>query len=164
MSGIRMAGRKLHDVPDEVVLVSLREDLTEFCDGPWWACVALSDGRMVLRGANEDVPTPPIDVVEKMIDVSILLNEKAHMGGHWVLAWADEELTVFWRDRDGDLQFTNTFDEPWVRIMRWPALEFAGRAAAAWDKWSDMRKALEWDPKQMVKRAQGQRTPRDRLS
>ena len=133
----RKIGQRLHDVPTHIVFSRLATDLTEYSSGPWWACVALSDGTLCMRGQIDGMAPPPGDVVEKMVEITVMLNRELHLRGHWVSAWADNEIAVFWRDGDGDLQFTQTFAEPWVRIRDWPVTEFAQRAQAAWSQWYD---------------------------
>jgi hypothetical protein len=127
---------KSHKVPDHIVVRHLIDDLDEYCDGPWSAVLIKSNGAGILRCAA-GAPSVPGDVAEKMIAIADMLNRELHFEGHWVVAWADSEITLLWRDIDGDLQFTNTFAEPWARVRNWPVTEFVQRAQLAWSRWHD---------------------------
>lgn len=157
-------GQRLHNVSREIVVASLRDDLDSECTGPWFAVVMHADGSGIMRGTREDTKPPPDDVLARMIDLSVMMNRDMHMDGHWIVLWSNHTLLAFWRDGDGDLQFTWGVDEPWVRIRHWPTLEFATRASFAWDRWKEHMKRHQFSAAQAHKRALGEAAPTVRLS
>ena len=156
-------GQRLHNVERDTVTASLREDLDEMCAGPWFAVVMHADGSGFMRGRTETTPAPPEEPLARMMDLAVVLNRDMHMDGHWIVLWANHTLSAYWRDRDGDLQCTWDVDEPWARIRLWPTLEFAGRAALAWDRWEEHMKRHQFSPAQAHKRALGETAPMVRL-
>jgi hypothetical protein len=156
-------GQRLHNVERETVTASLREDLDSECAGPWFAVVMHADGSGFMRGTSDFTPPPPEEPLARMIDLAVMLNRAMHMDGHWIVVWSNHMLSAYWRDGDGDLQFTWGVDEPWVRISRWETMRFATRAAYAWDRWKEHMRRQQFSPTQAHKRALGEAAPLVRL-
>lgn len=153
-------GQALHRIPDMIVHARLVEDLDDLCEGAsWYACVLRMDGTGALRGRSDTSRKPEQDVLDTMVDLAKRLNRDLHHDGHWIVYWADEQLGVIWRDRDGDMQFDLTFSEPWHRVKAWGAVDLAERSEAAWAGNAELRRADESESSQKHKRALGEAPP-----
>lgn len=156
----------LHWLPPERVITRLREDLAEASDGAdWYACVLFGDGSGILRPQHALVPPPPEEVVDRMIEFVGMTNRDIHHGGHWVALWADDLMHFLWRDIDGDMHLTNTFDEPWVRVRLSTTLHMVERAEACWLMWQEHMIRQDIASNQKYRRALGEAPPaRNRMS
>ncbi|CAB4144177.1 hypothetical protein UFOVP469_16 [uncultured Caudovirales phage] len=146
-----------HRVPPPIVQARLREDLDETVEGAWWSFVIYDDGRAALVPQSPFAPRPPLSAEARMMEIGVMLNRELHHNGHWVVAWADGQINILWRDGDGDLQFVDTFDETWARIRRWPATTFVQSAERAWQRWRDHTLTAELKRGEMYRRALGER-------
>lgn len=133
---IQFSVDRSHNASDANAVRRLIDDLDEHCEGPWTAVLIKSNGRGIMRGTHGAPPVPG-DVAERLIDLATMLNKELHLEGHWIVAWAGDEIVLLWRDGDGDLHFTINFAEPWARVRHWPVTDFVQRAAGAWEKWHD---------------------------
>lgn len=149
-------GQSLHRVPDEIATASVVEQIRQFADGPWYACLMRANGRGTLRGESDTARRPPEEMVDTMLRLAVLLNREMHHDGHWVLFTSSGHITAFWRDRDGDVHFEITFDEPWSRFRAWPTQRFAQQCEAAYTAWADRLHMIEARGDKTIKAALGQ--------
>lgn len=125
-------GRRLHRVEDRMVIENLAPQIEFAGEGAeWYAVVLRSDGRGVLRGRTEQTPVPPQDVLDRMVELAVLLNRDLHYGGHWVVFWADDRLQALYRDCNGHGLAAVNYDDPWARVSQWPASDMAERCEKA---------------------------------
>lgn len=149
----------LHKVPDNLVLVDLANQLTEEFGSDWYVVIAFSNGAFTRRGETDFGPLPDAEIRERMIDVALLLNKDVAHGGHWVVAWANSPkcLCALWRDADGDMQIPIYLDEPWPRVRKMTAAQFAQSCEEAHVIWLEhMYAVLELKPEETIKLAQGE--------
>lgn len=160
MPTIYNAGRRLHRLPPEIVLASLREDIADACESEaWLAAVAFSDGKILLMGAHPAIILPAPDQMEKMLEVAHLANQECDHDGHWVVAWAGGQMHAFWRDRDGDMQVTQTFVDTWARLKDWPREVWVEILDGCYDKGMAQLRIPEIKPGQTYRRALGEKKP-----
>lgn len=162
MSGatIYHAGRRLHRLPPEIVLAGIREDVTDACEtASWLAAIAFADGKIILLGNHPGIILPMPEQIEKMLEVAHIANRECHHDGHWVVAWAEGHMHAFWRDRDGDMQLTQTFVETWARLKDWPREVWVDILDGCYDKGMEQLRIPETKGKHTYKRALGERRP-----
>ena len=125
-------GRALHMVPDEIVIRRLQSDIEYTAEGAdWYAVVLLANGIGSIRGRGVKSPAPPEDVLERMVDLAVMLNREVHFGGHWVVFWADDRMHALYRDGQGNGLVSQKFDDPWARVKAWPVTDMAERCETA---------------------------------
>jgi hypothetical protein len=154
----------LHRLSDEIVMAGLvfprnplsfafEADIPGGYGHGWYACVMFSDGRGTLRGESQITALPPEDIADRLYYLAVRLNRDEHRGGHWVTLWAKGCINAFWRDRDGDLQFSIGFDDAWPRMRHLTVDEFASRCIAAHDEWREQMKQIDASNMPTFKRA-----------
>ena len=125
-------GRRLHRVDDGLVILNLATQIEFAGEGAeWYAVVLRSDGRGVLRGRTEQTPAPPQDVLDRMVELAVLLNRELHYGGHWIVFWADDRMQALYRDGNGHGLAVVNYDDPWPRIAPIPVNDLAERCEKA---------------------------------
>lgn len=155
------AGRRLHRVPDGVVIASLRDQLTrEVGTTGWYAVVFFSDGRGVARGAHPGVPEPDITTLQLMAGIAIAINRHEARDGHWVVALNDREgeIVALWRDGDGDAQLAWEIGAP-ASLIDWTEIHLAAQAAQAIDTWKEQHARVDVRPSQKRRFALERRRP-----
>lgn len=153
------AGQRLHDVPNEIVIAGLREQLDKHVGPGWWAMVLYSDGRGLGRGKHGGVRSPAQPLYDRIRGFAIALNRELHCGGHWVLALNKaQEIHCLWRDADGDLHgCMEVVGDGREKIENWKDADILPLGAKALAMISAKLEQLELRPDQQVKRAQGER-------
>lgn len=125
-------GRRLHRVDDGFVTRNLIAAIEFAGEGAeWYAVVLRSDGRGTMRGRTEKTPQPPQDVLDRMVELAVLLNADMHRGGHWVVFWADDRMHALYRDAAGHGLAAVNFDDPWARVCQWPLTDLAEKCEKA---------------------------------
>ncbi len=160
---IENTGRQLHKLPNEIVMVRLREDIDYACESSdWFAAVALSDGKIVMVPSSRMVTAllRPGHQTEKIAEIARIANGECHHGGHWVVAWSDGEIHALWRDADGDMQLTNTFPDTWERLSSMHPVDWVEALEACMAEAKARFKELSLKDKHKFMRAQGERRPR----
>lgn len=149
----------LHKVPDEIVLAQLREDIDEACETTdWHAAIAFSDGRIVLAASHFATGLARQDHLDKIAEIARIANRDCANGGHWVIAFADDTIHGLWRDKDGDMQLTNSFAEPWRTLSARTGPRWVEVLDACWTKAMQMLRDQGLKPEHQIKRAQGERS------
>lgn len=143
-------GVYLHRVKDEVVAKDALADIeaqTETDD--YFAALAFSDGRILLRPARRGMPAIPVDVAEKLIECAKISNRDLHHDGHWLWAAGDGYLTAIYRDAAGDLWFENTFSDTWARLRHMPSVAWVERLEWCWKEARARYRGLDLKPEQL---------------
>jgi len=144
-------GRKLHNVADDAVERNAREDIAEFTEtDDWFAAIAFSDGRILLRPAHKGMPGIPQEVADRLVEVATISNRELHHDGHWLWACGDGYLTAIFRDRDGAAWFENTFSETWARLRRMDKIEWVSTLEACWQEARARFRNLGLKPEQLL--------------
>jgi hypothetical protein len=124
--------KRLHLVADEIAVRGLKENIEFTAEGAeWYAVVMFGNGLGIMRGRGERTAPPPADVLDRMVDLAVLLNREMHYGGHWVVFWADDRMHALYRDAGGNGLVSQKFDDPWVRVQTWPLTDLAERCEVA---------------------------------
>ena len=125
-------GRRLHWVDDGLVILNLATQIEFAGEGAeWYAVVLRSDGRGMMRGRTEQTPPPPQDVLDRMVELAVLVNRELHYGGHWIVFWADDRMQALYRDGNGHGLAVVNYDDPWPRIAPIPVNDLAERCEKA---------------------------------
>ena len=149
-------GKYLHNVPNDIAMAAVRDQLDSQFPQGWWACVLLSDGRGTLCPDGKTRNSPGLAQQDRIVSVCLMLNKDLHHDGHWIGAWSNHRFSILFRDRDGDLQFTIEFDEPWERLTRWTDQEFVDRAETGYVTYADQISRVNLKPEHLFKQAQGE--------
>lgn len=154
-------GVQTHRLPDEMVTVSLAEQLRGEYGGGWYAIATFANGKAYCFGPDPTSPSPGGEVTSKMLSCALGLNRHLAHDGCWIVVWHSNRMSFLWRDSDGDAAFITQIDEPWMRIRMWSPEEFGDRAETAWQQWREMiLKWFERRPEETIKRALGQKSRR----
>ena len=154
-------GRRMHGVPDEWLMRTLRDELITYCGLDWVACVIKADGD----GAF--IPfapfcTPVTNERKHWLRWLVIgLNDRAGHHGVWVAVWCLNDCwQALWFDRDGDLKCTMGNQQPWARTRNEPiAGHIENGDEAIRTVFEVEQHALGVKPGQQIKAAQGQRAP-----
>lgn len=160
------AHRRLHSVPAEIVRAGLRADLDDLAEGTvWYSVIALEDGKIACApsaGARFRGLLVPDTAFDLMLRIATIANRDCHHDGHWIVAWAQDEIRAAWRDKNGDMEFTQEFADAWGRLARRPDSHFVEILEACHQKYREMIRELEIKPDQTFRRILGERAPSGR--
>lgn len=156
--GVRLLrlGTRLHNVSDEAVSYRALDDLVQFTEtDDWYAAIAFSDGRILLRPALKDAPPIPPDVCEKMIEIAHIANRDLHHDGHWLVAAGDGYITAIFRDASGDVWFSQTFADTWARLRHMHRLTWVNILENCWKEARRRYRELGLKQSQIIRPAAG---------
>lgn len=130
---------RLHRVPDDMVVMRLRDQIVNDLGLGWYAVVMFGDGRGTMRGCDVTVPEPEEAISTFLFYLAVRLNRECHHDGHWVVVWSKNRIIhLMFRDRDGDLQFSHSIDDAWTRVEAAGIAAIVEQAEIAHATWSNL--------------------------
>ena len=142
---------RLHRVPDFILADGLDKDMN-FLAGPgWYALVLRMAGGGRFAGDGPHTPQPPVEVLDRMLEVGKKLNAELHHNGHWIVGWHQaHRLFLAWRDDDGALQFDVEFPEAWERLRTWTVDDIVKKGEQGWAAWAEANQIIDAKPEQQT--------------
>jgi len=129
-----------------------------------WVCFQYAENGAWRYWSKVDGTGPQESMRDYARRVVAYLNRELNHRGAWIGGWMDQGFSRFyllWKDRDGDIQFpidTAGHIKP-KEIMAWPIEKWGEHGEAAYRSWRIAMEAIDAQPNQQIKLAQGQTRP-----